>query len=505
MKRPTEKILESITDAFVAVDREWRFTYLNDQALVILHRAREELLGKNMWEEFPDAVELPAYGEYHRAMASGSTVHFEEFNPSLGVWVEINAYPSEDGLSIYFRDITERKRAEKEVQTRAHQQAIVAELGLRALANDDLMAVMDDVVALVAQTLHVQYTKIVELLPGGEELLMRAGVGWKEGVVGNATEEAGLDSQAGYTLHSEEPVVMEDLSAEKRFRPSALLQEHGVVSGMTVVIHGRDGPFGVLGAHTQSRRSFSDDDVIYLQAVANVFAMRVEREEAEKKLREVREAERSRIARDLHDEALQDLTDALLEARLFREESAERPESAGRLGRLIAALERVTPRLRSAIYDLSLEGEQEKPFSELLESLVGLHREMAPEGLDIRLDLRDGVLEGPLRETGRELLRIIGEALTNARRHSVASIVLVSVSTCEDGKRLWAEVSDDGLGFEPAEEPSAAAATRGMGTRGMRERARLLGGDLKIESEPGQGTKVSFEMPLDEAREEEPR
>src|SRR5918997_2363243 len=181
MNRPTEKILESITDAFVAVDREWRFTYLNDQALVILHRAREELLGKNMWEEFPDAVELPAYGEYHRAMASGSTVHFEEFNPSLGVWVEINAYPSEDGLSIYFRDITERKRAEKEVQTRAHQQAIVAELGLRALANDDLMAVMDDVVALVAQTLHVQYTKIVELLPGGEKLLMRAGVGWKEG------------------------------------------------------------------------------------------------------------------------------------------------------------------------------------------------------------------------------------------------------------------------------------------------------------------------------------
>ena len=505
MNKPTEKILESITDAFVAVDREWRFTYLNDRALVILHRAREELLGKNMWEEFPDAVELPAYREYHRAMALGSTVHFEEFNPSLGVWVEINAYPSEDGLSIYFRDITERKRAEKEVQTRAHQQAIIAELSLRALANDDLQSVMDDAVALVAQTLQVQYTKIVELLPGGEELLMRAGVGWKEGVVGNATEEAGLDSQAGYTLHSEEPVVMEDLSAETRFRPSALLQEHEVVSGMTVVIHGRDGPFGVLGAHTQSRRSFSDDDVIFLQAVANVFAMRVEREESEKKLHEVREAERSRIARDLHDEALQDLTDALIEARLFREESAERPKSAGRLGRLIAALERVTPRLRSAIYDLSLEGEQEKPFSELLESLVKLHREMAPEGLDIRLDLRDGVLGGPLRETGRELLRIIGEALTNARRHSEASNVLISVSTSEDGKRLWAEVSDDGLGFDLAEEPSAAAATRGMGTGGMCERARLLGGDLKIESEPAWGTKVSFEMSLDEKREDEPQ
>jgi len=380
----------------------------------------------------------------------------------------------------------------------------VATLGRLALASDDLQALIDRTARLLATTLACECAAVLELKPDGRSLLPRAGVGWGDGAAGRAGPSAGLDSQAGYTLHSEEPVVMEDLSAETRFRPSALLREHGVVSGMSVVIHGRDGPFGVLGAHTQSRRSFSEDDVIFLQAAANVIAMRVEREEADKKLREVREVERSRIARDLHDEALQDLTDALVEARLFREESAERPESTGRLGRLIAALERVTPRLRSAIFDLSLGGDQEKPFSELLESLVGLHREMAPEGLDIRLDLRDGVLEGPLGETGRELLRIIGEALTNARRHSEASNVLVSVSTSEDGKRLWAEVSDDRRGFEPAEE-SSAAATRGMGTRGMRERARLLGGELKIESDPGQGTKVSFELPLDEEREDEPQ
>ena len=107
-------ILESITDAFVAVDRQWRFTYINERALTTLQRTREELLGKNMWEEFPEAVGLPAYREYHRAMTSGTSVHFEEFNPQLGIWVEINAYPSEGGLAIYFRDITERKRAEVE-------------------------------------------------------------------------------------------------------------------------------------------------------------------------------------------------------------------------------------------------------------------------------------------------------------------------------------------------------------------------------------------------------
>src|SRR5829696_6996770 len=113
-------ILESITDAFVAVDRKWRFTYINERALTILQRTREELLGKNMWEEFSEAVELPAYPEYHRAMMSGNSVHLEEFNPWLDIWVEINAYPSEGSLAAYFRDISERKQAEERLGYQAH-------------------------------------------------------------------------------------------------------------------------------------------------------------------------------------------------------------------------------------------------------------------------------------------------------------------------------------------------------------------------------------------------
>jgi diguanylate cyclase (GGDEF)-like protein/PAS domain S-box-containing protein len=113
-------ILESITDAFVAVDRQWRYTYINERASNTLQRTREELLGKNLWEEFPEAVGLPAYREFHRAMTSGTSVHFEEFNPWQGIWVEINAYPSEGGLAIYFRDITERKRHEEQLGYHAH-------------------------------------------------------------------------------------------------------------------------------------------------------------------------------------------------------------------------------------------------------------------------------------------------------------------------------------------------------------------------------------------------
>jgi GAF domain-containing protein len=129
----------------------------------------------------------------------------------------------------------------------------VAELGLRALAKSDVQDLMDEATALVAQTLDAEYSKVVELLPGGEELLLRVGVGWREGLVGEAKEAAGLGSQAGYTTRvSNEAVIVEDLREERRFEPPPLLVEHGVVSSMTVVIPGSEGPFGVLGVHNDS-------------------------------------------------------------------------------------------------------------------------------------------------------------------------------------------------------------------------------------------------------------
>jgi PAS domain S-box-containing protein len=107
------RILESITDAFFALDHEWRFTYLNGQAEQVLQRTRQELLGNNIWVEFPEAVGSTLYEKYHEAVATGNSVHFEEFYAPLDTWVEVHAYPSEDGLSVYFQDITERKRAEE--------------------------------------------------------------------------------------------------------------------------------------------------------------------------------------------------------------------------------------------------------------------------------------------------------------------------------------------------------------------------------------------------------
>src|SRR5918995_1022306 len=112
----TTDILESISDAFFAVDHEWRFTYVNSKAEELWGRSREELLGKDLWEEFPQAEGSESYRQIKRAMEEGITTEFETLSPVLGIWVAGRAYPSQEGLLVYFQDVTERKRAEEEIR-----------------------------------------------------------------------------------------------------------------------------------------------------------------------------------------------------------------------------------------------------------------------------------------------------------------------------------------------------------------------------------------------------
>ena len=182
------------------------------------------------------------------------------------------------------RDVTERLRVNREVRIRARQQETLARLGERALTEIDLQKFFNEVVSTVGEILDVEMVSILELLPGDAELVLRAGIGWRAGLVGTAHVSTGRDTQAGYALASGRPVILEDLASETRFAGSPLVHEHGVVSGIAAPIAGRDGrAYGVLGAYTGKRRKFSDYDVSFLAAVANVVAGAIQRRQLDQR------------------------------------------------------------------------------------------------------------------------------------------------------------------------------------------------------------------------------
>ncbi len=116
--------LESITDAFYTLDRDWRFLYVNNEAERLLRRPRAELIGKVLWEEFPGTAGTMIESQLKSAMANGRAVAFQEFAPTLKIWVDTRAYPSSDGLTVYFRDITEQRDMESRLRQAQRLEAI---------------------------------------------------------------------------------------------------------------------------------------------------------------------------------------------------------------------------------------------------------------------------------------------------------------------------------------------------------------------------------------------
>ncbi|CAA9457504.1 MAG: diguanylate cyclase/phosphodiesterase (GGDEF & EAL domains) with PAS/PAC sensor(s) [uncultured Rubrobacteraceae bacterium] len=207
-----------------------------------------------------------------------------------------------------------------------------------------------------------------------------------------------------------------------------------------------------------------------------------ERIRAEEILSEIRRAERRRIARDLHDIVLQDLSGALQSLRLTHLQAKSSGTSLD-FDEELGALGRASSGLRSAIYDLRRE--KERPFLESVESLVELNQQATPER-GIRLVIEEGFSVGLSGKESVELLRVLQEALTNVRRHSAARNVEVGLRMQDEA--ILIVVADDGRGFDPG------SGRAGVGLSAMRERVEGLGGEFEVRSQPGQGTEVKVRI-----------
>ncbi len=256
----------------------------------------------------------------------------------------------------------------------------------------------------------------------------------------------------------------------------------GFVSGFEVRMIRKDG--NLVWASANARAIYDADGSIlgYEGTVEDI----TERKRAEEALREIREAERRRIARELHDVVLQDLTYALQSMQVLRRRMPEDADRAEETGRQVEALKRAVGGLRDAIYDLRLESVRERPLVRAVESIVELNRQIGG-GCEFELVVDEGfptTISGP---AGVELVRVVQEALANVRRHSGAGHASVTLGMVNG--EVLVEIEDDGRGFGPDTSP-------GMGLTGMRERVLALGGELEVEGREGVGTRVFLRVGL---------
>ena len=163
---------------------------------------------------------------------------------------------------------------------RLKQQDLVASFGLYAIRATSLDSVFDQACALAARGLGTAFAKVLEFRPDTQDLLLRNGVGWNDGVVGHVVLGADTASPAGFALRTRLPVVSNHLTREARFRTPAVLAEHGIHRAINVIIEGTDPerqPFGVLEADSSERHSFTVHDVAFMQSLANVLSAAITR------------------------------------------------------------------------------------------------------------------------------------------------------------------------------------------------------------------------------------
>jgi len=296
----------------------------------------------------------------------------------------------------------------------------------------------------------------------------------------------GYDSLAGFTLLSNSAVIVEDLRTESRFRAPSLLVEHGIISSVGAIIHGHGRAFGVLGAHSPRPRKFSEDDIHFLQAIANVLATAVERRDLEKELVDISSREQRRIGHDLHDGLCQQLAGIKYCAGLI---AKKLPSDVGAKAEIVKMADRIGEAIvqaRNLARGLSLVSLESHGFLSALEELVA-----SVQGLfqiRCRFECKQPVLIND-NTLATHLYRIAQEAIHNAVKHGHAKNVLVALSEAED--KITLRIVDDGTGLMPD-----WAKKTGMGLRIMNYRAHIIGGTFSIERTRPTGTRVSCSFSL---------
>jgi two-component sensor histidine kinase len=374
--------------------------------------------------------------------------------------------------------------SQRALRLRIRQQELLAKLGVTALKGTALSDLLNEAVGLAAEGLKAEFCKVLEYIPAENRLLMRAGVGWHEGLVGTVSVGADLASPSGFALHTGQPVISNHLESEERFRTPDLLAAHGVRRAINVILQGDGAPYGVLEVDSRSEGEFSEHDLAFLQGAANVLGMAIERQRKEQALTESLERQmillkeiNHRVKNSLQLVAsmltLQTGNDVKLDQRL--QEASSRILAIARAHERLyrsAQVERIE--ISDYLRDVCEDLKQVVPNCDLLFEASGQFSLVTDQAINLAL--------------------VVTELITNAAKHGYPNgtrgTIWVGLGRA-DGGAARVSVRDEGLGLPPDHEVTTS---RGFGTRLIRALVKQMQGQLRTEPRP-RGTEFVLQIP----------
>jgi len=471
------RILESITDAFVALDEDWTFTYVNAQAEALLERPRDELLGRNVWDECPEAVGSTFQNKYETAVEEDRTVEFLEYAASLDRWVEVKAFPFEGGLSVYFDDVTDRVEAQQNLQRERDLTEAIMNTSVAALvivdADGDILFAND---------------RAGEILGRAPDVLR-----------GTPHTELG---------------TLADLDGDERppddWPFSNILAEEEPVSGERYMFERPDGTVRYLSVNGAPLRDstgnvrqvvFSIEDIT--DQVQHERELKAAKEEAER-ANKLKVAFFANVTHDLRTP----LTSIIGSAEMLAQNTPEEFQSS------INRIERSSRRLLATInsvLDLSkLETgavEPELESVDLVDEVLGTAEVFHPQAAeqDITLETEVAADTIPVKLDSTMLHRILDNLTSNALKFTEpGGTVVLRADATNDAAIV--EVEDTGVGIKEAyrsrlfesfsrEDDVQDTDGSGLGLPITKRLTELMGGTIEVESERGVGTTFTVHFP----------
>ncbi len=505
-----KSVFDRVSDAFLAVDKDWRYIYANKQLGEMIRLDPQSLIGNNIWELFPDSVGSVTYETFHRAMVEQRYICSTDYYAPLDLWQENHIYPSPNGLSVFIRDVTERKKAEEKIMKANRIYFFISQVNQMIVHTTTEETLFKEACRIAVETgkfkmawigmLDEKTNSVVPVMYAGDskgykEIIERVSLD----LVNNPVAAVIIDGRNQVTNDSAQP----GFSLPANFK-----------SSMSVPLTRGGKIVGVFSFYTGIEDFFDEEEITLLQEAASdvSFAMDVIDKERIKKLTEhalknsekelqqsyeairslvshlqdIREEERLKMAQEIHDELGQQLTIMKMDVSWLDQKLGsinpqfkEKTEALKlTLDGTVKTVRRIASELRpSVLDDMGLAVAIEWQSKEI-ENRSGIKIMLSSDNIPA---LNEHIKIG--------LFRVVQEALTNVVRYSKATKVDIDLGYSDN--KILLSISDNGIGFDPTN----IAGKKTLGILGMKERVASLNGNYLIDSSPGNGTVITVSVP----------